>query len=249
MDGEIEFISCDEVLYEKMTHNAAASLLGFDENVKDENGYLARYKDGRKEWLSRDSFEVKYADYMFDKNPDALPKYLEVLEKERDILGVRINSIPYKMLPKQKQALISTQFRALCSYLLILRMEQRQGFVSNIPFEIALSALKDGFCIARHKWFEGEQRKIVFSQVSCRQGAEVIPNMKSLPTRAKELIMDDEDPTINYHDQCIAYNPNNGDATSWAPTIEDIFAFDWMVITANPKVAMKSVLSKKPITQ
>ena len=35
---------------------------------------------------------------------------------------------------------------------------------------------------------------------------------------------------INYNNQCIIYNVDNGQATTWTPTVEDIFSNDWEIV-------------------
>lgn len=56
-----------------------------------------------------------------------------------------------------------------------------------------------------------------------------ILNMQSLPQIAKNILMNRENPHIDYTNQMLIINPD-GRADSWVPSSSDIFANDWEVV-------------------
>ena len=69
----------------------------------------------------------------------------------------------------------------------------------------------------------------VVKQVPAHITADIIPNMQSLPQSAKDIIMARADPHIGYTNQMLIIHPD-GQADSWQPTSEDIFAEDWELV-------------------
>jgi hypothetical protein len=53
--------------------------------------------------------------------------------------------------------------------------------------------------------------------------------MQSLPQSAKDILMDRDNPHINYTNQMLIINPD-GRADSWIPSSSDVFAEDWEVV-------------------
>lgn len=71
---------------------------------------------------------------------------------------------------------------------------------------------------------------VVFKQVPAHITGEIIPKMQSLPDAAKKFVMEHAT-FVDYTDQCLIYNKDTGEANSWTPTISDVFAEDWVVIS------------------
>ena len=72
---------------------------------------------------------------------------------------------------------------------------------------------------------------VIFLQIPQSIKEDIVPKMTSLSQQAKDFIMSTNG-HIDYHDQCIKYNINTGAATYFIPTIEDINAIDWIVVSA-----------------
>lgn len=67
-------------------------------------------------------------------------------------------------------------------------------------------------------------------QVPSHITSDIIPNMQSLPQSAKSILMNRENPHIDYTNQMLIINPD-GRADSWVPSSSDVFAEDWEVVT------------------
>ena len=67
-------------------------------------------------------------------------------------------------------------------------------------------------------------------QVPSHIEGDIIPNMQSLPQSAKDILMSHENPHIDYTNQMLIINPD-GRADSWVPSVSDVFAEDWELIT------------------
>lgn len=67
-------------------------------------------------------------------------------------------------------------------------------------------------------------------QVPSHITGDIIPNMQSLPQSAKIILMNRENPHIDYTNQMLIINPD-GRADSWVPSVSDVFAEDWEVVT------------------
>lgn len=65
---------------------------------------------------------------------------------------------------------------------------------------------------------------------SSQEGADIIPNMQSLPQSAKKILMSRDNPHIDYTNQMLIINPE-GRADSWVPSSSDVFAEDWELVT------------------
>lgn len=97
----------------------------------------------------------------------------------------------------------------------------------NMTFGTAIDALKNGLIVRRKEWNE---TKFVIKQIPAHINEDIIPNMQSLPSMAKKLILNGKG-FIDYQNQCLIYNEINGTADSWFPTMADIFAEDWEVVS------------------
>ena len=100
--------------------------------------------------------------------------------------------------------------------------------VGLLTFGGAIILLKDGFAVRRKSW-NGKGLFIV-KQVPSHIGGDIIPNMQSLPQSAKNILMSRENPHIDYTNQMLIINPD-GRADSWVPSLSDVFAEDWEVVT------------------
>ena len=54
--------------------------------------------------------------------------------------------------------------------------------------------------------------------------------MQSLPKIAKNILTSKENPHISYNNQMLIIN-KYGDATTWIPSTNDLFAEDWELVT------------------
>lgn len=93
-------------------------------------------------------------------------------------------------------------------------------------FGQAIEALKEGKAIQRAGW--NGKGLFVIKQVPTVIGADIIPNMQSLPQAAKDILMSREAPKIKYTNQMLIVNPD-GRADSWVPSSSDVFAEDWQL--------------------
>ena len=93
-------------------------------------------------------------------------------------------------------------------------------------FGQAIEALKEGKAVQRAGW--NEKGLFVIKQVPAVIGADIIPNMQSLPQAAKDILMSREVPEIKYTNQMLIVNPD-GRADSWVPSSSDVFAEDWQL--------------------
>lgn len=94
-----------------------------------------------------------------------------------------------------------------------------------ITFIAAVTALEEGKVLRRASW----AHEVIFKQVPVSIDSSIVPNMQSLPPKAKEMILRSAR-HIDYRSQCIVYNTVTGTADSWSPSTADIFADDWCVV-------------------
>lgn len=95
-------------------------------------------------------------------------------------------------------------------------------------FGQVIEALKEGKAVQRAGW--NGKGLFVIKQVPAVIGADIIPNMQSLPQAVKDILMSREVPEIKYTNQMLIVNLD-GRADSWVPSSSDIFANDWEVVT------------------
>ena len=100
--------------------------------------------------------------------------------------------------------------------------------VGSVNFGGAIDLLKVGLAVRRKGW-NGKGLFIV-KQVPAHITGDIIPNMQSLPNSAKNILMSRENPHIDYTNQMLIINPD-GRADSWVPSVSDVFAEDWEVVT------------------
>lgn len=88
---------------------------------------------------------------------------------------------------------------------------------------------KTTFNLVRRKGWNGKGLFIV-KQVPSHIEGDIIPKMQSLPQSAKIILMNRENPHIDYTNQMLIINPD-GRADSWVPSVSDVFAEDWEEVT------------------
>lgn len=139
----------------------------------------------------------------------------------------------YEELSQAEQDLLITQQAAMKNYHAVLsRRLLDEPYDYRMDFSDALALLKEGRILTRSAWDMGV---VVFRQVPQSINVQVIPRMTSLPEKAKELILNNT-AFINYNSQCLLFNFQTGEANSWAPSVDDIFAHDWQVVSPNKKI-------------
>lgn len=104
-------------------------------------------------------------------------------------------------------------------------VEESRG---SMCFGDAIEVLKQGGAIRRTGW--NGKGMFVIKQVPAHIESDIIPKMQSLPESAKELILKGKG-FIDYTCQCLIYNENTGRADSWVPSISDVFAEDWEIVS------------------
>lgn len=103
-----------------------------------------------------------------------------------------------------------------------------QCIEDGMSFGHAIEFLKSGHALQRKGW--NGKGLMVFKQVPAHIDGTIIPKMQSLPQSAKDHIMK-HTAFIDYTSQCLIYNSQTGRADSWVPSISDVFANDWEVVT------------------
>ena len=106
--------------------------------------------------------------------------------------------------------------------------EEAYREIGYVNFGGAIDLLKAGLAVRRKGW-NGKGLFIV-KQVPAHITGDIIPNMQSLPQSAKNILMSRENPHIDYTNQMLIINPD-GRADSWVPSVSDVFAEDWEVVT------------------
>ena len=100
--------------------------------------------------------------------------------------------------------------------------------LGSVDFGGAIDLLKAGLPVRRKGW-NGKGLFIV-KQVPSHITGEIIPNIQSIHQSAKIILMNRENPHIDYTNQMLIINPD-GRADSWVPSSSDVFAEDWEVVT------------------
>jgi hypothetical protein len=204
-------------------------------NHTHENGYEVEYKDGYKSWSPDEVFKEAYK--LSETYIDRLILEHGDLFRKFEKCAIFVDSNKFREIIKDNYSafLLYLQRDVMGRYLQIL--EQRIKLANNInysailprmSFGIAIEALKFGLAIRREGW--NGKGLFVIKQVSTHITEDVIPKMQSLPQSAKDLILKSKK-YIDYTSQCLIYNENTGRADSWVPSISDVFAEDWEIVT------------------
>ena len=109
-------------------------------------------------------------------------------------------------------------------------IKKSQNTSISMNFGKAIEALKAGSAIRRSGW--NGKGLFVIKQIPTHITVDSIPNipnMQSLPQSAKNILMNRENPHIDYTNQMLIINPD-GRADSWVPSSSDVFAEDWEVV-------------------
>lgn len=195
----------------------------------DKAGYLVEYEDGYLSWSPKDVFEAAY-------KPSET--FLERLDNECDEIGARydkakdfINSDRFDNLSPIAKLLLAAQSATQREYICLLidiidEAKEKKPFLSEFDFGTALKFLTAGGAISRAVW---RSEKFAVKQVSSIITADIIPKMQSLPQVAKDILMSRKNPHIGYTNQLLIIH-SDGQADSWQPTPEDIFAVDWKLV-------------------
>lgn len=100
--------------------------------------------------------------------------------------------------------------------------------MKKMNFGQAIEALKEGKAIQREGW--NGKGLFIIKQVPAHITEDIIPNMQSLPQSAKNILMSRDNPHIDYTNQMLIIH-SDGRADSWVPSVSDVFAEDWEVVT------------------
>lgn len=196
-----------------------------------EDGYKVVYDNGYESWCPKDEFEKTY--HLAETPLDRMDvEYAELSDKSGKLHHFLKNS-ENNQYTMEVWAMLHAQEAAMYDYMqaLALRhtyMESGDGGFCGFNFGVAVTLLKNGFVLRRAGW--NGKGLMVFKQVPTDISAEIIPGMQSVPVEAKRLILESAK-HINYTSQCLIYNRETGRADSWVPSISDVFAEDWEVVT------------------
>lgn len=231
-----QYTGTKSVKAEPMTYGEAhkAGLIrenAYIEEYNDNEGYKVVYNDGYTSWSPKQVFEDAYKvsetalDRMLIEGEELTTRY----EKARNFVG----SDKFKELDTVSCSLLAAQVAVMEQYQHVLnlrytKMESGNGGATYLPFGVVISLLKAGYALHRSGW--NGKGLMVFKQVPAHITESIIPTMQSLPDEAKRLILASKG-HIDYTSQCLIYNTNTGRADSWVPSISDVFADDWEVVT------------------
>lgn len=161
-------------------------------------------------------------------------EYQELSERLDKALAF-IDSEKFDELPDKTKSLLKVQAEAMNQYHRILEcriadaLNKNIDVIEQLSFGTVINALNVGFLAYRKNW--NGKGLFVFKQVRTTIAKkEIIENMLSLNDLSKQLVLG-ANGIINYCNQCLIYNTNTGEANSWVPSISDIFAEDWCIVT------------------
>lgn len=243
-----KYIGTKEIVAEPMTRGDAwgNNLLREKPSTEnfDDDGYHVRYEDGYESWSPKDVFEKAYkitetpVDRMQIEASEVNDRYVNLAAF---IDSGKMDEVVNDMYNK---CLLEMQCCTMFDYIRILdtRIQRMQGSddakLIKMNFGMAIMALKAGFTIRRSGW--NGKGQMVFKQVPAHIDSDVITKMQSLPQSAKDLILKGKG-FIDYTSQCLIYNENTGRADSWVPSISDVFAEDWEIVTPVHQLDEKGV--------
>lgn len=198
------------------------------------DGYYVKFDNDLESWLPKDEFEKEYK--CTNTFLDRLMIEDEELMKRFEKCAVFVDSEKFREVVKEDYPafLLYLQKEAMGSYLRTLhnRIEYvnrtKKECNTRYNFGEAIHALKFGLAICRTGW--NGKGLMVFKQIPAHIKSDIIPKMQSLPQSVKDLIMKGNG-FVDYTSQCIIYNKNTGRADSWVPSISDVFADDWEIVT------------------
>lgn len=198
----------------------------------EDPGYMLTYSDGHIRWVDqRTFFNTCYNDVKVLRDEHStITNYFNMYNK-----FVQSGDYESKLNNKYLKFLFEYQMYVMNRYISILeqRMAIARGVtgITTLPrmsFGDAIEALRFGFAIRRAGW--NGKGLFVIKQVPAHITEDIIPKMQSLPESAKDLILKGKG-FIDYTNQCLIYNENTGTADSWTPSISDVFACDWEIVS------------------
>lgn len=235
-----KYIGTKQVMAAPMTYGQAheEGLIrenAYIEEYDERPGYLVEYADGYKSWSPADVFEAAYkvAETALDRVNIESADLMGRTDKLGQFIFNQNDGQDFQALPLGTRAFLIAQFHTMTAYAVLLNLRQScmEGGVECRPyglsFEQILPLIREGYAVRRQVW--GENGKMVFKQVSAHITADIIPKMQSLPDEAKRQVLAAGD-HIDYFSQCLIFDPDNGAANSWCPTVDDIFANDWQLV-------------------
>lgn len=199
---------------------------------KREDGYKVKYEDGYESWSPKEVFEKAYR--IAETPVDRIKIEVEDIMGRMDKLGAFFASEAFKALKRGAQAKLVAQYQIMGAYFGILASRHTDmeadydGYPCGFTFEKILPLIREGYAVRRSGW--NGKGLMVFKQVPASIDGTIIPGMQSLPTDAKEQIMKSTK-HIDYTCQCLIFNSQTGRADSWVPSVSDIFANDWELVT------------------
>ena len=227
-----KFIGTKVIMAEPMTLTEAQKVLGREIKPAtiEEDGYLVEYHDGYKSWSPKSVFEEAYkpADTFLDRMKLEFESEVDKFKKGDTF----IRSEKFNELPLVARVLLYAQNKTQKMYCGLLEnridaAENNNPLLKLFDFGTAIKFLEAGGAIRRSGW--NGKGLFVVKQVSSHIGGDIIPKMQSLPSSAKNILMNREDPHINYTNQMLIIN-TDGRADSWVPSSSDVFAEDWEVV-------------------
>lgn len=155
---------------------------------------------------------------------------LETKKMEADAF---ITSGNFRQLPYVAQMLLAAQYLTMEQYSYILAdrielMSDGKAKLAYFDFGTAIHFLKAGGAVRRSGWHE--KGDFIIKQVPATINDEIIPNMQSLPTIAKNIILKRKNAMISYINQMLLVRPD-GTADCWLPSAADVYATDWCLVT------------------
>lgn len=235
-----KYIGTKQVMAKPMTKGEAgnAGLLLHNPEFEGEReipGYLVEYADGYKSWSPADVFEAAYkvAETPLDRVNIEAADLLARANKLGNFIYNQNEGKDFQSLSLGTRAFLLAQHYAMGAYLklLCLRQSCMEGNEECRPwglsFEQIFPMIREGLPVRRSSW--GENGRMVFKQVPSHITNEIIPGMQSLPSEAKRQILAAGD-HIDYVAQCLIFDPCTGEANSWTPSVEDLFANDWALV-------------------
>lgn len=196
----------------------------------DKAGYLVEYEGGYQSWSPADVFEKAYkvAETPLDRMHIEHTEESERYQKGADF----IKSQTFPKLNYLAKVLLSAQNETQREYCYLLQdriaaMSNMKTTLGDFDFGTAVKFLKAGGAVRRTGW--NDKGMFVIKQIPTHITKETIPNMQSLPQKAKVILMARIAPHINYTHQLLIIH-SDGQADSWLPSSSDIFANDWELI-------------------
>lgn len=231
------YIGTKTVKAEPCNFGTACDRLGYVPGGEMRNtqtpGYLVVYPDGYRSWSPKDVFETSYkvANTPYDRlrieindlyeKGERLKAFISSNEKFAE-LGINTQAMMYA-----QHAIMGEYYHLLCGRSAAMEFDADVKFC-NLSFGVAIELLINGYAVRRKGW--NGKNLMIFKQVPAQIPSEIIPRMQSLPQEAKRLILEHKG-EINYESQCLIYNSETGRADSWVPSISDVFATDWELVT------------------